>query len=71
MVTIIAALDTAMSTWLAALITTLLFSAAAGVEAVLGKNRLQAAAPPVPEQTTESVKEDVEWAKTRARSART
>lgn len=71
MATILAALDTAMATWLAALITTVLFAAAAGVEALLGKKRLQQAGPPVPEQTTETVKEDVAWAKTRARSART
>ena len=71
MVTIVAALDTAMDTWLAALITTALFAAVAGVQALMGRNRLQAAGPPVPEQTTETVKEDVAWAKTRARSART
>lgn len=71
MVTIVALLDTAMETWVAALITTILFAAAAAVEAVLGKNRLKAVGTPVPEQTTDSVKEDVEWAKTRARSART
>ncbi len=71
MVTIIAVLDTAMATWLAALITTILFAAVAAVEAKVGKQRLEAAGAPVPEQTTDSVKEDVEWAKTRARSART
>ena len=71
MVTIVAALDTAMDTWLAALITTALFFAAAGVQALVGRKRLQDATPPTPEQTTESVKEDVEWAKTQARSART
>jgi uncharacterized membrane protein YqjE len=71
MVTIVAVLDTAMATWLAALITTLLFAAVAGALALVGKNRLKQAGPPVPQQTTDSVKEDVEWAKTRARSART
>jgi uncharacterized membrane protein YqjE len=71
MVTIVAVLDTAMATWLAALITTLLFAAVAGALALIGKNRLKQVGPPVPEQTTDSVKEDVEWAKTRARSART
>jgi uncharacterized membrane protein YqjE len=71
MVTIVAVLDTAMATWVAALITTILFAAVAAVEAMLGKKRLEAAGAPVPEQTTDSVKEDVEWAKTRARSART
>lgn len=71
MVTIVAVLDTGMATWLAALLTTLLFAAAAGALALVGRNRLKQAGPPVPRQTTDSVKEDVEWAKTRARSART
>ncbi|WP_354698063.1 hypothetical protein DSM112329_03727 [Paraconexibacter sp. AEG42_29] len=71
MLTVLFLLDTAMATWLAALITTVIFGAAAAVQALIGKNRLQDAGPPVPEQTTDSVKEDVEWAKTRARSART
>jgi hypothetical protein len=35
-----------------------------------GKERVQKAGAPVPEQTIETVKEDVEWAKTRATSAR-
>jgi len=71
MLTVLFALDTAMDTWLAALITTVVFAAVAGLQAVLGRNRLQKAGPPVPEQTTDSVKEDVTWAKTQARSART
>ncbi len=71
MLTVLAALDTAMATWLAALITTVVFAAAAAIEALLGRSRLAKAAPPIPEQTTETVKEDVAWAQTRARSART
>lgn len=71
MLTVLFALDTAMDTWLAALITTVVFAVIAGVQALIGKNRLQDAGPPVPEQTTDTVKEDVAWAKTRARSART
>jgi uncharacterized membrane protein YqjE len=71
MLTVLFALDTAMDTWLAALITTVVFAAVAGLQAVLGRNRLKKAGPPVPEQTTDSVKEDVTWAKTQARSART
>jgi hypothetical protein len=34
-----------------------------------GKDRLAEAMPPVPEQTIETVKEDIEWAKHRTRSA--
>lgn len=71
MATVLAVLDTAMQTWLAALITTVIFAAIAGVQALIGRRRLQAATPVVPEQTTDSVKEDVAWARTRARSART
>jgi uncharacterized membrane protein YqjE len=67
---LIAALDSAMPLWLAALIVGLLWLAVAGVLALQGKNKVQEATPPVPEQTTESVKEDVQWAKTRAQSAR-
>jgi uncharacterized membrane protein YqjE len=66
----IAALDTAMALWLAALILALLWLAAAGVLAMRGKSKVQQATPPVPEQTQRSVKEDVEWAKNQARSAR-
>jgi uncharacterized membrane protein YqjE len=66
----IAALDAAMPLWLAALIVGLLWLAVAGVLALQGRRRVQAATPPVPEQTQESVKEDVEWAKTRARSGK-
>ncbi|MEA2444349.1 MAG: hypothetical protein QOJ12_1641 [Thermoleophilales bacterium] len=68
---VIAALDTAMALWLAALIVTLAWGAVAAVLGLTGRTRLTRATPPVPEQTQESVKEDVEWAKTRARSART
>jgi uncharacterized membrane protein YqjE len=66
----IAALDTGIALWLAALILALLWLAVAGVLAVTGKGKVQQATPPVPEQTQESVKEDVRWAKNQARSAR-
>ena len=68
---IIAALDAAMALWLAALITAVVYAAVAGVLALRGRDKVREAAPPVPEQATESVKEDVQWAKTRARSGRT
>jgi uncharacterized membrane protein YqjE len=67
---LIAALDTAMPLWLAALIVSAVYAAIAGVLALTGRNRVKEAGPPVPEQAMESTKEDVEWAKTRARSAR-
>jgi hypothetical protein len=63
-------LDNAMSTPLAALIVGVVWVAIAGALALQGRNKVQEASPPAPEQTTESVKEDVQWAKTRAQSAR-
>jgi MFS family permease len=66
----ILALATAVTAWLAALIIAVVLGAIAGVLALQGKNKVQQATPPVPEQATESVKEDVQWAKTRAQQAR-
>ncbi len=57
--------------WLAALAVAIVLGAVAAVLALQGRNRIRAAGPPVPEQTVETVKEDVEWAKTRTSSART
>jgi hypothetical protein len=68
---IIAALDSAMPLWLAALIPAVAYAAIAGLLALKGREKVESAGPPVPEQTTESVKEDVQWAKTRAQSGRT
>jgi uncharacterized membrane protein YqjE len=61
---LVAALATGVHLWLAALIVGVVYGAMAGVLAVTGKGRLTDATPPVPEQTVESVKEDVQWAKT-------
>jgi uncharacterized membrane protein YqjE len=68
---IIAALDSAMPLWLAALIVTVVYAAIGGILALQGRAKAREATPPVPEQATESVKEDVQWAKTRAQSGRT
>jgi len=68
--TAILALATAVAAWLAALIVTAVLGATAGVLALQGKAKVQQATPPVPEQATESVKEDVQWAKTRAQRTR-
>jgi uncharacterized membrane protein YqjE len=61
---LVAALSTQMKVWIAALIVTVVYGAVAGVLALQGKNRVAEATPPVPEQTVETVKEDVQWAKT-------
>jgi dipeptide/tripeptide permease len=68
--TVILLLATAMTAWLAALIVTAVLFAIAGVLALLGKSRVEKAAPPVPEQTIETVKADVTEAKTRAQEGR-
>ena len=59
-----------MEPWLAALIVAVVYGVIAGVLALTGKKEVQEAGPPVPEQTVETVKEDVQWAKTQPRSAR-
>jgi hypothetical protein len=56
--------------WAAALIVGAALAAIAYVLMRQGKERVADAGKPVPEQTIETVKEDVEWAKTRASSAR-
>src|SRR4051812_18229358 len=67
---VIAALDTAMATWLAALIVAVVWAAVAGIAALTGKKKVEQALPPVPEDSVESVKEDVQWTKTRAQQGR-
>jgi hypothetical protein len=56
--------------WAAALIVGAVLAAVAVVLARQGKERVADAGKPIPEQTIETVKEDVEWTKTRASSAR-
>jgi uncharacterized membrane protein YqjE len=68
-VVILALLDKAMDLWVAALIVTLVYGAIAAVLAMSGRDRVKQATPPV-EQTAETVKEDVQWAKSQAKSAR-
>ena len=62
-------LDSWMPGWLAALIVTIAYAAAAALLARRGKVRISHATPPAPTQTIESVKEDVQWAKTHATSS--
>jgi uncharacterized membrane protein YqjE len=67
----ILALNAIMPAWLAALIVAVVYGIAAFVLVKQGQARIKKASPPVPEQTIETVKEDVEWAKTQMRSDRT
>ena len=61
-------LATALPDWLAALIVGLVYAGVAGVLVLQGRNKVQEAGPPIPEQTVDTVKEDVEWAKTQKKS---
>jgi hypothetical protein len=57
-----------MDAWLAALIVTVVYAAGAALLALQGKEKVAEATPAVPEQTIETVKEDVQWAKTQMTS---
>ena len=67
---LILVLATFLPDWLAALIVGVALATVAYVLMKTGKERVEEAGKPVPEQTIETMKEDVEWAKTRASSAR-
>ena len=63
----IIAISGVVAAWLAALIVGAALLAIAATAALIAKGRLQRATPPVPEQTVDSVKTDVEEIKERAR----
>ena len=67
---IVLILATAMTAWLAALIVAVAYGLLAGALALAGKAQVQKATPPIPQQATASVKEDVQWAKAKAQEAR-
>jgi uncharacterized membrane protein YqjE len=62
---VIIAISGAVAAWLAALIVGVTLLAVAGVAALLGRQRMRKAAPPVPEQAVAGVKADVEEIKER------
>jgi hypothetical protein len=66
----VAALALVVSVWLAALLVGLAYLLVAGVIALTARQELDRATPPIPTEALESAKEDVQWLKTRARSAR-
>jgi hypothetical protein len=66
----ILALATAVDSWLAAVIVAIVYLAIAGVLSLLGRSKVQGGTPPMPEQTAESVKEDLEQAKEKAKEGR-
>ena len=67
----ILALNAIMPAWLAAVIVAVVYGAIAAFLALRGRDKVKQATPLVPEQTIETVKEDVEWAKTQMRSEKT
>lgn len=60
-------LDVALPAWLAVLIVAVVLLATAGVLAMLGRTKVKQAAPPVPRETAESIKADIDEVKGRAR----
>ena len=66
----IGAVDLAVPFWAAALIVAAVYCAIAGVLALTGKNKVQEATPPVPEEAVDNMKEDVAWTKQRAQAGR-
>ena len=67
--TAILALATAMDAWLAALIVAIALAVVGAIVLYTGVRALRRGAPPVPGETVDSVKEDIAWVKTRAKSA--
>jgi hypothetical protein len=63
-------LSKAMTGWLAALVVTVAYGAVAGILALAGRDRVQRGLPPTPQQTIETVKEDVQTTKQRAMEGR-
>jgi len=59
-----------LDAWLSALIVAVVLGAVAYLLLQRGKERVKQAGTPAPEETIETMKEDVQWAKTRATSAR-
>ena len=66
---LIAVIAIALPVWASALIVTAVYGAVAAMLALLGKKKLKDAGSLSLEQTAQTVKEDIAWAKTRAASA--
>lgn len=56
--------------WVSALVVTVCYALVVAVLALTGRSALRKASPANPEQAIDTVKEDVQWAKTRAKSAK-
>jgi hypothetical protein len=66
----ILALAIVLDAWLAALIVGLAYGAVAGVLALMGKQKVEQATPPLPEEAIESTKTDIRHTTQRAKEAR-
>jgi uncharacterized membrane protein YqjE len=66
----ILALSTAVDGWLAALIVAVVYLLVAGALSLLGRSKVKAATPPIPERAKASVKKDVELTKEKAKEGR-
>jgi uncharacterized membrane protein YqjE len=66
--TAILALATTLDAWLAALIVTVVVGLLAAILLLIGIRAVRRGTPPVPADTVDSVKEDIAWLKTRAKS---
>lgn len=65
--TLILALTEVVAPWLAGLIVTVVYLAAAGVMALVGRRKVEEASPPVPEKAIESSRADIEEVKESAK----
>ena len=65
---LILVLDGVLPNWAAALLVAAVYAAIAAVLALRGKERVQETGGPVPEQTKQSIEEDLQWARTQSRS---
>jgi uncharacterized membrane protein YqjE len=69
--TAIIALSNVVSTWLAALIVTVVAGVLAAILLLVGVKLLRRGVPPAPTESVDQMKEDVSWVKARARSGAT
>ena len=67
---LVVVLDLAWPLWLAVLVVLVVVLAAAGVAALLGRQQLQRAVPPVPQQAVDGVRADVDAVKVAVREGR-
>lgn len=60
----------ALAAWIAALIVAGALGLMAGIVALIGARKVKQAVPPIPQQTVETVREDLEYARAKAQAGR-